>query len=177
LNHHNQLPEFFWTSKTDLNCLHEVISETIESGYNHHIQRLMTLSNYANLIGVEPEALNHWFNSMYVDSFDWVVTPNVVGMGLYADGGLMSSKPYISSAAYIHKMSNYCTTCKYDPLIKTGEKACPFNLLYWDFIDRHQDVLKENHRMSMMTHKLKDIKEDTLKEIKRQSKRYIETLQ
>ena len=177
LNHHNQLPEFFWTSKTDLNCLHEVISETIESGYNHHIQRLMILSNYANLIGVEPEALNHWFNSMYVDSFDWVVTPNVLGMGLYADGGLMSSKPYISSAAYIHKMSNYCASCMYDPNIKTGEKACPFNLLYWDFIDRHQDVLKENHRMSMMTHKLKDMNQDTLKEIKRQSKRYIETLQ
>jgi deoxyribodipyrimidine photolyase-related protein len=177
LNHQNALPEFFWTAKTNLNCLHEVISETIENGYNHHIQRLMVLSNYANLIGVNPKALNMWFNTMYVDSFDWVVTPNVIGMGLYADGGLMSSKPYISSAAYIHKMSNYCGSCMYDPNIKTGDKACPFNLLYWDFIDRHQDVLKENHRMSMMTHKLKDMNQDTLKEIKRQSKRYIETLQ
>jgi deoxyribodipyrimidine photolyase-related protein len=176
LNHHNQLPEFFWTSKTDLNCLKEVISETIESGYNHHIQRLMVLSNYANLIGVEPEALNHWFNSMYVDSFDWVVTPNVNGMGLYADGGLMSSKPYISSAAYIHKMSNYCDNCKYDPLIKTGERACPFNLLYWDFIDRHECVLKQNPRMSMMTHKLKDIKEETYQKIKHEAKTYIESL-
>jgi deoxyribodipyrimidine photolyase-related protein len=176
LNHHNQLPEFYWTSKTDLNCLKEVISETIEFGYNHHIQRLMILSNYANLIGVEPEALNHWFNSMYVDSFDWVVTPNVIGMGLYADGGLMSSKPYISSAAYIHKMSNYCATCKYDPNIKIGENACPFNLLYWDFIDRHENVLKQNPRMSMMTHKLNDIKEDTYQQIKLEAKSHIESI-
>lgn len=176
LNHHKPLPEFFWTAQTDLNCLHEVITETIESGYNHHIQRLMILSNYANLIGIEPEALNHWFNSMYVDSFDWVVTPNVVGMGSYADGGLMSSKPYISSAAYIHKMSNYCASCKYDPLIKTGEKACPFNVLYWDFIDRHDDVLKANPRVAMMTHKVKQMDETLYETIKFEAKQYIDSV-
>jgi len=149
-HHHVPLPSFYWNAKTELSCLSHTIHETIEYSYNHHIQRLMILSNYANLIGVNPIELNDWFNSMYMDAFDWVVTPNVIGMGLYADGGLMSTKPYISGASYINKMSNYCESCKYDPTIKTGEKACPFNALYWHFIDNHQETLRKNPRMSMI---------------------------
>jgi deoxyribodipyrimidine photolyase-related protein len=121
----------------------------------------MVLSNYANLIGVNPKEVNDWFNSMYIDSFDWVVTPNVMGMGLYADGGLMSTKPYVSGASYIKKMSNYCEGCKYDPTIKSGEKACPFNGLYWNFIDQHKDTLKSNPRMSMMVNLLEKMDSET----------------
>lgn len=161
LNHHVPLPSFYWDANTDLSCLSHTINETIENGYNHHIQRLMVLSNYANLIGVNPKEVNDWFNSMYIDSFDWVVTPNVMGMGLYADGGLMSTKPYISGASYIKKMSNYCEGCQYDPTIKTGEKACPFNGLYWNFIDNHKDTLKANPRMSMMVNLLKKMDSET----------------
>jgi deoxyribodipyrimidine photolyase-related protein len=150
LNNRSDLPEFFWNANTDLNCLHETINETITNGYNHHIQRLMILSNYANLIGVEPMQLSDWFNSMYIDSHDWVVTPNVHGMGLYADGGLMSTKPYISTGNYINKMSDYCAECIYDPKVKEGPTACPFHQLYWSFIERHRDTLSSNPRMSLM---------------------------
>lgn len=150
LNNQQDLPEFFWTAETSMNCLHQTIQETITNGYNHHIQRLMILSNYANLIGVEPLQVSNWFNSMYIDSHDWVVTPNVHGMGLYADGGLMSTKPYISTGNYINKMSDYCSSCYYDPKVKEGPTACPFHSLYWSFIDRHRDTLSSNPRMSLM---------------------------
>jgi deoxyribodipyrimidine photolyase-related protein len=150
LNNHEDLPEFFWTAQTPMNCLHQTIQETKTNAYNHHIQRLMILSNYANLIGVEPVQLSNWFNSMYIDSHDWVVTPNVHGMGLYADGGLMSTKPYISTGNYINKMSDYCSTCFYDPKVKEGPTACPFHSLYWSFIERHRESLSTNPRMSLM---------------------------
>ena len=155
LSNHLPLPDWYWNAETSMNCLHQTIRETINNSYNHHIQRLMVLSNYANLIGVNPMELSNWFNSMYIDSHDWVVTPNVHGMGLYADGGIMSTKPYISSGNYIAKMSNYCEECYYDPTIKEGEKACPFNHLYWSFIDRHEATLSKNPRMSLMYQKKK----------------------
>ena len=110
----------------------------------------MILSNFANLVNVEPLQLRNWFNEMYIDSFDWVVTPNVLGMGLYSDGGIMSTKPYISSGSYINKMSNYCDNCFYDPKIKIGPRACPFNNLYWNFINDKKENLKNNPRMRMM---------------------------
>jgi deoxyribodipyrimidine photolyase-related protein len=150
LNNYEDLPDFFWTAETSMNCLHQTIQETKTNAYNHHIQRLMILSNYANLIGVEPIQLSNWFNSMYIDSHDWVVTPNVHGMGLYADGGLMSTKPYISTGNYINKMSDYCSSCFYDPKVKEGPTACPFHSLYWSFIERHREVLSTNPRMSLM---------------------------
>ena len=176
LNHHLKLPNFYWTGNTELNCLSHTIHETISNSYNHHIQRLMILSNYANLIGVAPKEVNDWFNTMYVDSFDWVVTPNVMGMGLYADGGQMSTKPYISGASYIKKMSNYCEDCKYDPTIKTGEKACPFNSLYWHFIDTHKDNLKNNPRMSMMLNLHHKMDKDLKTSYKKQAKKHIESI-
>ena len=175
-NHHLKLPDFYWSGNTELNCLSHTIHETISNSYNHHIQRLMILSNYANLIGVEPKEVNDWFNTMYVDAFDWVVTPNVMGMGLYADGGQMSTKPYISGASYIKKMSNYCEDCKYDPTIKTGEKACPFNSLYWHFIDTHKDNLKNNPRMSMMLNLHHKMDKELKTSYKEQAKKHIESI-
>jgi deoxyribodipyrimidine photolyase-related protein len=135
----------------------------------------MILGNYANLIGVHPKELNDWFNIMYIDSFDYIVTPNVMGMATYSDGGFMSTKPYISSAAYIHKMSNYCASCRFDPLIKEGEKACPFNSLYWDFIDRHEDKLKDNPRMSVMVSIKNKMETSLLNTYKKQAKHHIKT--
>ncbi len=150
LNHHQPLPSFYYDGHTPMHCLSTTIQETLDHGYNHHIQRLMVLSNYANMASVSPQALNRWFNEMYIDSSEWIVAANVIGMGLFADGGKMSTKPYISSGAYIHKMSNYCASCSYDVTLKTGPNACPFNSLYWNFMDQHNDVLKTNPRMGMM---------------------------
>jgi deoxyribodipyrimidine photolyase-related protein len=149
-HHHQPLPSYFYDAKTELNCLSTTFQETIDHGYNHHIQRLMVISNYANLTQLSPQEVNRWFNEMYIDSMEWIVAPNVLGMGLYADGGQMSTKPYISSGTYLHKMSNYCDTCSYQVTTKTGLKACPFNSLYWQFIHQKQDILVKNPRMSMM---------------------------
>ncbi len=148
--HHLPLPSFYWTGQTEMNCLHQCVTEVVNNGYNHHIQRLMVLGNYANLIGVKPQEVSDWFNTMYTDAHDWVVLPNVLGMALYADGGKMSTKPYISSGQYINKMSNYCKSCKYDVKQRIGEKACPFHSLYWNFLLRHKEKLITNPRMTMM---------------------------
>ena len=148
--HQRPLPDFYYHGKTEMNCLKNTIEETIEHGYNHHIQRLMVLSNYANLAEVNPQSVNRWFNEMYIDSSEWVVAANVLGMGLHADGGKMATKPYISSGAYINKMSNYCDDCSFQVTLKTGKKACPFNSLYWHYLATKQDRFKSNPRMSMM---------------------------
>jgi deoxyribodipyrimidine photolyase-related protein len=149
-DHNQPLPSFFYDAKTDMRCLSTTVTETIHHGYNHHIQRLMVISNYANLTKLSPQEVNRWFNEMYIDSMEWIVAPNVLGMGLFADGGQMSTKPYISSGSYLHKMSNYCDDCSYQVKTKTGLKACPFNSLYWQFIHQKQEVLSKNPRMSMM---------------------------
>lgn len=143
------LPAFYWTGDTKMACLSDSIKSVVDNAYAHHIERLMVLGNFANLAGINPKAVNDWFNIMFIDAHDWVVTPNVIGMALHADGGKMATKPYISSGAYIHKMGDHCQDCFYDVKQKTGEKACPFNALYWDFIDRHQDQLAKNPRMGI----------------------------
>jgi len=148
--HHLPLPSFYWSGQTKMNCLHQCVTEVVQDGYNHHIQRLMILGNFANLVGVRPQEVSDWFNTMYTDSHDWVVLPNVLGMALYADGGKMSTKPYISSGQYINKMSNYCKSCQYDVRERLGEKACPFHSLYWNFLMRHKEKLYTNPRMKMM---------------------------
>jgi deoxyribodipyrimidine photolyase-related protein len=153
------LPSWFWTGATDMNCLSKCVGGVVERGYSHHIQRLMVICNYATLAGLSPQAVNDWFYAMYVDSHDWVVTPNVVGMGMHADGGTMATKPYISSAAYINRMSDYCRGCRYDPGERTGERACPFNYLYWTFLKRFAGELKGNPRMMMMLKNLEKIDE------------------
>ena len=173
LGHHQPLPGWFYDADVDLNCLNTTISETIGNGYNHHIQRLMIIGNLANLIGVRPLEVNNWFNEMYIDSFDWVVTPNVIGMALYADGGVMSTKPYISSAAYINRMSNYCKSCKYDPTKRTGANACPVNALFYHFLDRHRERLASNPRMTYMYANLNKLDENTRDELVDYARQFI----
>lgn len=161
LNHHQKLPSFFYDANTSLNCVSTVVRETIDHAYNHHIQRLMIIGNIANLMAINPAHIRAWFNEMYIDSFDWVVTPNVLGMALFADGGQMSTKPYIASANYIHKMSNYCDHCTYDPKQKTGAHACPINALYYQFLERHEATLRANPRMGYMYQNFDRIDEST----------------
>ncbi|MDO6965977.1 cryptochrome/photolyase family protein [Rhizobium alvei] len=142
------LPSFFWTGETNMNCLATVIRETIDNAYAHHIQRLMVTGNFAMLAGLDPHALHEWYLEVYADAFEWVEVPNVIGMSQFADGGIMGSKPYAASGAYISKMSDYCESCAYDVRRKTGEGACPFNALYWDFLDRNAEKLSRNHRLA-----------------------------
>ncbi len=148
--HQNPLPSYYWTGETNLNCISTAVKEVLKSGYNHHIQRLMVLGNWANLLRIRPQEVSDWFLEAYVDSYDWVVLPNVLGMALYADGGLMSTKPYISSGQYIKRMSNYCESCYFNIKEKVGEKACPFHALYWTFLEDHRALLGENPRMKLM---------------------------
>lgn len=150
LNHRRPLPAWFWTGETKMNCLRQSIGQTLKQAYAHHIQRLMVIGNFALLAGLHPDELDQWYLSVYIDAIEWVEMPNTRGMSQFADGGLIASKPYVSSAAYISKMSDYCESCAYSAKIKTGEKACPFNSLYWHFYQRHSDKLKRNPRIGMM---------------------------
>ena len=144
------LPVFYWTADTQMNCLRQAILETRQNAYAHHIQRLMILGNFALLAGLDPNEVNHWFLLVYADAYEWVELPNVSGMALFADGGMLASKPYAASGAYIKKMSNYCDSCSYKVSTKNGPKACPFNYLYWDFIDRNAGKLRGNPRMGFV---------------------------
>jgi len=143
------LPDLYWTGDTRMNCLAETVADVRARGYSHHIQRLMVLANFATLWGVEPAELNDWFHATYVDAYHWVTTPNVVEMGQYAHGAF-ATKPYVSSANYVDRMSDYCGDCEYDESRAVGEAACPFNALYWAFLDRNEDDLRSNHRMALM---------------------------
>jgi len=154
------LPEFYWTGETDMHCLSEAISQTKEHAYAHHIQRLMITGNFALLIGVDPKQVHEWYLAVYIDAFEWVELPNTLGMSQFGDGGLLGSKPYASSGAYINRMSNYCKSCKYNVKERIGENACPFNSLYWHFIDRNKDALSGNNRMSMPYRNLAKMDED-----------------
>ena len=144
------LPAFYWTGDTDMHCLSQSIGATQRNGHAHHIQRLMVLGNFAMLVGVDPHQVHIWFLSVYDDAYEWVETPNVIGMSQFADGGLMGSKPYAAGGAYINRMSDYCKTCRYNVRNRTGPDACPFNSLYWDFLARHRDKLGNNHRLLRM---------------------------
>jgi deoxyribodipyrimidine photolyase-related protein len=141
------LPNFFWDGNTNLNCLSRVIARALRDGYTHHIERLMVLSNFCLLVGIKPDEVNEWFLSVYIDAYEWVMLPNVFGMGLYADGGQVGTKPYISSANYINKMSDYCLSCSFNQKLRTGEGACPYNYLYWNFMLEHEERLRSNPRM------------------------------
>lgn len=143
------LPAWYWTGQTDMACLKDAITQTLEHGYAHHIQRLMVTGLYALLLGVKPQAVHAWYLSVYVDAVEWVELPNTLGMGQFGDGGLMASKPYVASGKYIQRMSNHCKGCRYDPAQSTGPSACPYTTLYWDFLMRHEDLLKKNPRMAM----------------------------
>jgi deoxyribodipyrimidine photolyase-related protein len=143
------LPRFYWTGDTDMNCMKQAIGDTRRHAYAHHIQRLMITGNFALLAGLAPREVEEWYLLVYADAFEWVELPNTHGMALFADGGLLASKPYAASGAYIDRMSDYCADCSYDPKVKLGEKACPFNILYWDFLIRNEERLGKNPRLAM----------------------------
>lgn len=148
--HEGKLPSWYWDGKTKMNCLRQCISQSLNFAYAHHIQRLMITGNFALLIGANPDEVDGWYLGIYIDAIEWVEITNTRGMSQFADGGLLATKPYVSSAAYIHKMSNYCTGCFYKKDLRTGAGACPFNSLYWHFIARNETLLAKNPRMSMM---------------------------
>jgi deoxyribodipyrimidine photolyase-related protein len=143
------LPGFYWTGDTRMSCVRHVVDTTRRNAYAHHIQRLMVTGNFALLAGIDPKAVEEWYLAVYADAYEWVELPNTHGMALYADGGLLASKPYAASGAYINRMSNYCGGCQYDPKAKTGTEACPFNYLYWDFLIRNRERLRSNPRMAL----------------------------
>jgi deoxyribodipyrimidine photolyase-related protein len=149
-NHRRALPDFYWTADTDMACVRAAVTQTEEHAYAHHIQRLMITGNFALLAGIDPFALHQWYLSVYADAYEWVELPNTVGMSQFADGGRLASKPYAASGAYINRMSDYCRSCRYDVRQRTGPQACPFNALYWDFIDRHRAKIAGNPRMAQM---------------------------
>ena len=165
-DHQYPLPDFFWTAETEMNCLHQVIDQVQRTGYAHHIQRLMILSNFALIAGLSPQAVEDWFHAVFIDAYDWVMQTNVLGMGLFADGGILASKPYAASANYINRMSDYCKGCRYNPRDRVGENACPFNFFYWDFMDRHREKLQSQGRMSFLLKNLDKMDESELKAIR-----------
>lgn len=171
-----KLPDFFWTANTDMNCLKQCIQETKENAYAHHIQRLMVIGNFSLLTGLNPMEVNEWYLLVYADAYEWVELPNVTGMILFADGGYLASKPYAASGTYINKMSNYCTNCKYNITQKEGEKACPFNYLYWDFLARNREKLKNNHRIGMMYKTYDRMPEKKKVQITKDSQKFINSL-
>ncbi len=144
-----KLPDFFWTAETDLNCLRQTLEATKRNAYAHHIQRLMITGNFALLVGVSPAEIEDWYLLVYIDAYEWVELPNVHGMVMWADAGLLASKPYAASGSYIERMSDYCSHCRFDPSIKSGPKACPFNYLYWNFLIENKKHLRTNHRLAM----------------------------
>lgn len=165
------LPSFYWTGKTEMRCLREVIGQTLEFGYAHHIQRLMVTGLFALLLGVRPQEVHAWYLAMYVDAVEWVELPNTLGMSQFGDGGIMASKPYVATGKYIQRMSNYCEGCRFDPDQKTGIKACPFTTLYWNFLMRHEPMLQKNQRMSMQLKNLARLSAQERNEITEQAER------
>ena len=149
-NNQEKLPDWFWTGKTKMNCLKDAINQSLQFAYAHHIQRLMITGNFALLAGIHPDEIDAWYLGIYIDAFEWVEITNTRGMSQFADGGIVGTKPYVSSASYIDKMSHYCGSCFYKKALKTGEKSCPFNSLYWNFYDRNEAKLSKNPRIGMM---------------------------
>lgn len=148
--HDRKLPEWFWTGETKMNCLRHAIGQSLDYAYAHHIQRLMVTGNFALLAGIDPDEVDAWYLGIYIDAIEWVEITNTRGMSQFADGGIVGSKPYVSSANYIKKMGSYCDGCAYRHDVRTGEGACPFNSLYWHFYDKHRDKLERNPRIGMM---------------------------
>jgi deoxyribodipyrimidine photolyase-related protein len=151
---HEPLPAFYWTADTEMACLRDAVGQTLQYGYAHHIQRLMVTGLYALVLGVDPRAVHEWYLAMYVDAVEWVELPNALGMSQYADGGVMASKPYIATGKYIQRMSDHCTGCRFNPASATGDDACPFTTLYWDYLQRHEPAMRQNHRMALQVRNL-----------------------
>jgi len=175
-NAHRPLPAFYWTGETAMKCLRETIEATRRNAYAHHIQRLMITGNFALLAGIAPAQVEEWYLCVYADAFEWVELPNTHGMALHADGGLLGSKPYVASGAYIHRMSDYCTGCAYDPKIKRGPKACPFNYLYWHFLMVHEARLASNPRMALPYRTLAGMTADHRQAIRQEAMAFLNRL-
>jgi deoxyribodipyrimidine photolyase-related protein len=163
------LPDFYWTGETEMACLRDAITQTLDFGYAHHIQRLMVTGLFAQLLGVEPRQVHEWYLAVYVDAVEWVELPNVLGMSQYADGGYMASKPYVATGKYIDRMSNHCGSCRFRPELRVGEDACPFTTMYWDFLIRHEERFAKHPRMALQVRNLARIPDDERAEISRQA--------
>ncbi len=173
LDNHNKLPDFFWTGDTKMNCLSKTINNSLDNGYAHHIQRLMITGNYALLTQTHPDEVDAWYLGVYVDAIEWVQLTNTRGMSQFADGGKIATKPYVSSGSYINKMSNYCVDCHYNKSKKTEDDACPFNSLYWNFLDDKREQLGKNFRMGMMYSLLDKMNKQVLQSIKKKAQHII----
>jgi deoxyribodipyrimidine photolyase-related protein len=171
------LPDFYWTANTRMNCLRQCVLDTESNAYAHHIQRLMVLGNFALLAGIVPAQVNEWFLIVYADAYEWVELPNVSGMILFADGGYLASKPYAAGGSYINKMSDYCKNCSYKVAKKNGEDACPFNYLYWNFLVRNRGKLSSNHRIGMMYKTYEQMSDDKKKDIHDDSARFFHDIE
>ena len=171
LSAEENLPGFYWTGETPMECLRESIGQTLEHAYAHHIQRLMVTGLYALLLGVHPRQVHEWYLAVYIDAVEWVELPNTLGMSQFADGGIMASKPYAATGKYIQRMSNYCAGCRFDPASATGENACPFTTLYWDFLARNRAKLETNQRMKLQVRNLDRKSEQDLAAIAGAAKR------
>ncbi len=174
--HERALPAWYWTGDTAMNCMRESIDQTLQYGYAHHIQRLMVTGNFALLAGISPQAVHEWYLAVYVDAVEWAELPNTAGMALFANGGRFTSKPYIASGAYINRMSNYCGNCRYDVKLKTGPKACPFNTLYWYFLDRHEPQLARNPRTVLMARNVSRLSAAERDAIRASARNILETI-
>jgi deoxyribodipyrimidine photolyase-related protein len=170
------LPGFYWTGETDMHCMAQAIGQTIDHAYAHHIQRLMITGNFALLAGIDPHAVHIWYLEVYADAYEWVELPNTLGMSQFADGGLLGSKPYAASGAYINRMSDYCASCRYDVKQRVGADACPFNALYWDFLARNERALGGNVRLAMPYRNWAKMAEDDRAAIRDQAARFLESL-
>lgn len=174
--HQRPLPHWFWTGDTNMNCLQHSITQSLDSAYAHHIQRLMIIGNFSLLAGLSPDELDQWYLGIYIDAIEWVEITNTRGMSQFADGGIAGTKPYVSSASYISKMSDYCKNCYYKASEKTGEKSCPFNSLYWQFYDRHRKQLEGNPRIGMVYKTLDKMDNEKLDALKKQASIYLKNI-
>jgi deoxyribodipyrimidine photolyase-related protein len=170
LEHKGTLPEFYWSGETELRCVKQAVDQVLEHGYGHHIQRLMITGNLALVSGVDPREVSDWYLGMFVDAVDWVTLPNALGMVMYADGGVVGSKPYAASGRYIDRMSDYCGDCRFDPGQRTGDRACPVTTFYWDFLDRNRERLERVPRMSLSMKNLEKVSAAELGEIRSQAR-------
>jgi deoxyribodipyrimidine photolyase-related protein len=168
------LPSFYWSGETGMACMKDTVETTRDNAYAHHIQRLMITGNFALLAGIKPSEIEGWYLAVYIDAFDWVELPNTHGMAIFADGGVMASKPYAASGAYINRMSNYCGNCRYDVKLRNSEGACPFNYLYWNFLMENEGRLSRNPRMAMPYKNLARLPDAERKAISRQARNFLE---
>jgi deoxyribodipyrimidine photolyase-related protein len=174
--HTRALPGWFWDGKTKMNCVSHAITQSLEQAHAHHIQRLMVIGNFALLAGLDSAEVHRWYLGIYIDAFEWVELPNTIGMSQFADGGVLATKPYVSSAAYIDRMSDYCKGCHYDKKARIGEHACPFNALYWDFFHRNSTTLAKNPRIGMVYRQLEKMDDAAIADFQEQAQRMLVNL-